>query len=37
VTDQRTAEIALARREDTWIIESVDVVAGAADLPEARP
>jgi hypothetical protein len=37
VTEQRAAEIALTRRGDLWIIESVDVVAGAADLPEARP
>jgi len=37
LTDQRAAEVTLARRGDAWIIESVDVVAGAADLPEARP
>jgi hypothetical protein len=37
VTQQRTAELTLARRDDRWIIEAVDVVAGAADHPEARP
>jgi hypothetical protein len=37
VTEQRRAEITLSRRGELWIIESVDVVAGAADLPEARP
>ena len=37
VTQQRTAEITLTQRGDLWIIESVDVVAGSAELPEARP
>jgi len=37
VTQQRAAELTLVRRGDAWIIESVEVVAGAADLPEARP
>ena len=37
VTEQRSAEISLTRRGELWIIESVDVVAGAAELPEARP
>jgi len=37
VTQQRAAEVTLVRRGDRWIIESVDVVAGAANLPEARP
>lgn len=36
-SDQRTAEVGLTRRGDTWIVESVDVVAGTADQPEARP
>jgi ketosteroid isomerase-like protein len=36
-SDQRTAEVGLARRGDTWIVESVDVVAGTVDPAEARP
>lgn len=36
-SDQRSAEVTLRRRGELWIIESVDVVAGAAELPEARP
>lgn len=34
---ERSAEIGLVHRGDVWVIESVDVVAGAADPPEARP
>lgn len=37
LSDQRSAELTLARRGDRWVIEAVDVVAGAANLPEARP
>lgn len=34
---ERVAEVGLVRRGDAWVIESVDVVAGTADPPEARP
>lgn len=37
VTHQRAAEVTLVRRGDRWVIEAVDVVAGALNLPEARP
>jgi len=37
LTDQRAAEITLVQRGDRWIIEAIDVVAGNANLPEARP
>ena len=37
VTDQRAAEVTMVHRGGGWIIESVDVLAGAADVPEARP
>lgn len=37
ISQERAVEVTLVRRADRWIIESVDVVRGAANLPEARP
>lgn len=36
-TDQRAAEVTLVQQDGRWIIEAVDIVAGAAEHPEARP
>ncbi|HEU5076197.1 MAG TPA: hypothetical protein VFU02_18520 [Polyangiaceae bacterium] len=37
ISQERAVEVTLMRRADRWVIESVDVVRGAANLPEARP